>query len=75
MANILSQQFKSVFTPKDIPDASLKPPQNGKCFSEIIVPDKDIKEPIKDMAIRQDQDEDLVFTKASIYKEYVNQLT
>ena len=52
MANILSQQYKSVFTiPKDIPDVSLKPPQNGNRLSEITFADKNIKEAIDDMTI------------------------
>ena len=57
MANILSQQNKSVFTtPKDIPDVSLKQPQNENSLSEVTITDKDIKEAIDDMAITfQDQ--------------------
>ena len=32
---MLSQQYKSVFTiAKDIPDVSLKPPQNGTVFQK-----------------------------------------
>ena len=51
MANILSQQYKSVFTtPKDIPDVSLKPLQNENSLSEITITDKDIKEAIDDLA-------------------------
>ena len=67
MANILSQKYKSVFTtPKDIPDVSLKPPQNGKSLSEITITDKDINEAIDDMAITSAPGPERI--TASIYK-------
>ena len=44
MANILNQQYKSLFTtPKRLPDVSIKPAQNGNSLSEITTTDKDIK--------------------------------
>ena len=52
MTNILTDQYKSVFTtPKDIRVVSLKPTKNGNSLSEITITDKDIKEAIDDMVI------------------------
>ena len=52
MTNILTDQYKSVFTtPKDIQVVSLKPAKNGNSLSEITITDKDIKEAIDDMVI------------------------
>ena len=46
MANIQSQQYKLVLTtPKDIPDVTLKLPQNRSSLSEITITEKDIKVP------------------------------
>ena len=73
MANILTQQYKSVFTtPKDIPDVLLKQPKNGNSLSEITISDKDIKEAINNMAIMSALGPDGI--TASIYKEYADQL-
>ena len=73
MASILSQQYKSIFTTlKDIPDASLKPPQNESSLSEIIITNKDIKEAMDDMTITLAPGSDRI--TASICKEYANQL-
>ena len=72
MANIISQQYKSVFTtPKDTPDKLLKP-QNGNSLSEIKITGKDIKETIDNMAITSASGPDGI--KAIIYKEYADQL-
>ena len=73
MANILTQQYKSVFTtPKYIPDVLLKQPKNGNSLSEITISDKDIKEAINNMAIMSALGPDGI--TASIYKEYADQL-
>ena len=62
----------SLATPKDIPDVSLKPPQNGNSFSEITITDKGIKEVIDDMTIASALGPDRIM--GSIYKEYTDQL-
>ena len=51
---------------QDIPDASLKQPQNRNSHSEVTVTDKDIKEVIENMAKTSVQDQtgsQLAFTK------------
>ena len=73
MANILTQQYKSVFTtPKYIPDVLLKQSKNGNSLSEITISDKDIKEAINNMAIMSALGPDGI--TASIYKECADQL-
>ena len=73
MVNVLSQQYKIVFTiPKDIPDVSSKPPQNRNSISKIIVTDKDIKEVIDDITITSAPGPDGI--TSSIFKEYAVQI-
>ena len=57
---------------QDIPDASLKQPQNRNSHSEVTVTDKDIKEVIENMAKTSVPGPDRI--TASIYKEYSDQL-
>ena len=73
MVNVLSQQYKLVFTiPKDIPDVSSEPPQNRNSISKITITDKDIKEAIDDITITSAPGPDGITT--SIYKEYAVQI-
>ena len=70
MANILSQQYKLVFTtPKDVPNVSLKPPQNGNFFQKSIT-EKDINKAINDIAITSAPGPDRIMD--SVYKEYAD---
>ena len=73
MVNILSQQYKLVFTiPQDIPDVSSKLPQNRNSISKITITDKDIKEAIDYKTITSAPGPDGITT--SIYKEYAVQI-